>query len=141
MQMQVILSDYNCIGQAETIFRILRYQGYTALAAMELVLFRDIGLHPSTDDEIVWQLCQTKGYLLLTGNRTASDKNKSLEFVVRRLLTPTSLPIITISNLKRISADYAYCERCAARLTEIVLDLDNLRGTPRLFIPGQASNT
>lgn len=66
--MQIILSDYNCIGQAETILRVLRYQGYTSLAEMTLVHFRDIGLDPSTD---------------------------------------------------------------------IVLDLENLRGTPRLFIPGQ----
>ena len=135
--MQIILSDYNCIGQAETIFRVLRYQGYTSLAEMTLVHFRDMGLDPSTDDEIIWQLCQTKGYLLLTGNRTATDQHRSLEFVVRRLLTPDSLPIVTISNLKRVEADLVYCERCAERLTEIVLDLENLRGTPRLFIPGQ----
>lgn len=115
---------------------MLRYQGYTSLAEMTLVHFRDIGLDPSTDDEIIWQLCQTNGYLLLTGNRTTTDKHRSLKFVVRRLLTPNSLPIVTISNLKRVEADLAYCERCAERLTEIVLDLENLRGTPRLFIPG-----
>ncbi|NJN00515.1 MAG: ACP S-malonyltransferase [Aquincola sp.] len=136
--MQTILSDHNCEGQAEAIFTVLRYQGYAALLSLNLLFFSDVELDISADDEEVWWLCQEKEYLLLTGNRSAADGSKSLEFTIRRLLHPNSLPVITIANLRRINADQAYCELCAEQLAEIILDLDKVRGVPRLYIPGHA---
>lgn len=106
--------------------------------SINLLFFPDVGLDISADDEIVWQLCQEKGYILLTGNRTATDGAKSLEFTIRRLLQPHSLPIITIANLRRINGDRLYCERCAEQLAEILFELDKVRGVPRLYIPGHA---
>ncbi|MFN8488485.1 MAG: hypothetical protein U0350_12875 [Caldilineaceae bacterium] len=136
--MPIILSDHNCEGQAEAIFTVLRYQGYAELLSINLLLFSDVGLRISADDEVVWRLCQEKGYLLLTGNRTATDGAKSLELTVRRLLREDSLPIITIANLRRINSDLAYCQLCAERLADIIFDLDRVRGVPRLYIPGYA---
>lgn len=138
--MQVILSDHNCEGQAETLFNTLRYQGYATLLSINLLFFHDVGLDIRASDEVVWQLCQDKGYLLLTGNRTASDGSGSLEYVIRRLLRPTSLPVITLANLRRIHVDRAYCELCAEELAELIFDLNRVRGTPRLYIPGHALN-
>lgn len=40
--------------------------------------------------------------------------------------------------IDRVMVDSAYCWRCAENLAEIVLDLDRVRGTPRLFIPRHA---
>lgn len=134
--MQQILSDHNCEGQAELIFQTLRYTGYLSFMAIELVTFADIDLHHSTDDEVVWQLCQERGYLLLTGNRTGTDQDEALEFIIRRYVTPATLPVITISNLKRIKPDPLYRKRCAESLAEIVFDLERYRGVTRLFIPG-----
>jgi hypothetical protein len=136
--MAVILSDHNCVGQAKAIFDVLRYQGYAALLSLELLFFRDVGLDLSAEDAIVWQLCQKQGYLLLTGNRTASDGFRSLEYTIRRLLTEDSLPVITIGNLRRVNADVEYCRRCAEQLADIIFDLDAVRGVPRLYIPGHA---
>ncbi len=134
--MQVILSDHNCEGHAKAIFTILLYDSaWLQLVPMQLQWFRDIKLSTKAKDEEVWQLCQDRGYLLLTGNRTASDKNKSLEFAIRRLVTPDSLPVLTIGNLQRVLADPAYCRACAERLAEIVDELHKYRGVTRLFIP------
>ncbi len=114
--MQIVLSDHNCEGHAEAIFDVLRYQGYASLLSLNLLFFPDVGLHVRADDEVVWRLCQEKGYLLVTGNRTASDGAKSLEFTIRRLLRHDSLPVITIGNLRRVMADRSYCELCAEQL-------------------------
>lgn len=133
--MQQILTDHNCEGQARLIFQTLRHTGYLSFMAMELITFADIGLHHSTDDEIVWRLCQERSYLLLTGNRTGTDKDEALEFVIRRYVTATILPVITISNLKRVKPDPLYRKRCAESLAEIVFDLERYRGVTRLFIP------
>jgi hypothetical protein len=134
--MQVILADHNCEGQAKLIFEALQYDGiWLDLAPMELRWFRDIGLATSASDEIVWRFCQERGYLLLTGNRTNDDKAESLESVVHQLFTTDSLPVLTISNLKRVKPAPAYRKRCAVRLAEIVYDLPSYRGTMRLFIP------
>lgn len=135
---QIILSDHNCECQAESIFASLRYNGLIPFIAVKLLFFEDIGLHHSTDDKTLWQLCQGQNYLLLTGNRTASDGVKSLEYVIYNLVQPSSLPVITIGNLDRINAEPHYCWSCAEDLVEIVLNLDSVRGTPRLYIPYRA---
>lgn len=136
--MQIILSDHNCEGQANAIFQLLRHRGFLPTFPMELTFFPQVGLHPSSRDKEVWQFCQDHGYLLLTGNRTASEGARSLEYVINAFVKEDSLPVITIGNLGRIMADPIYCWRCAENLAEIVLDLDALRGTPRLYIPGHA---
>jgi hypothetical protein len=48
--------------------------------------------------------------------------------------TAGSLPVLTIGNAERLG-EAAYRARCVARLIEIIFDLENLRGSTRLFIP------
>lgn len=134
--MQVVLSDHNCEGQAEAIFNVLRYDElWLDLVPMELLWFHQVGLSGKAKDEVVWRLCQERGYLLLTGNRTADDGRDSLEMSIRRLVLPDSLPVLTISNLKRINADPLYCKACAERLAEIVDELYKYHGIMRLYLP------
>jgi hypothetical protein len=134
--MQVILSDHNCEGQARAIFDILEHDGvWLQLVPMKLKWFYQVNLSIKADDEAVWQFCQEQGYLLLTGNRRTDDGEKSLEYVVRRLLTPLSLPVLTIGNLRRVDADPNYCRACAEKLAVIVEDLDKYRGVTRLYLP------
>ena len=99
--MQYILSDHNCEGQAEAIFDALRHQGFFPLLPITLVQFLDVGLDFSANDREVWQFCQENGYLLLTGNRTASDGEKSLEYAIRHFLKEDSLPRLARSTLSR----------------------------------------
>jgi len=132
---QVILSDENCEGQAGHIFRVLTYLGYVELLSLELKMIPEVGLQRSVDDRTIWLHCQKHGYLLLTGNRTTTDGKESLEYAIQDLLTPTSLPVLTISNLKRIPRDRDYLTRCAHGLAEIVMDLEEYHlGTPRLYL-------
>ena len=62
------------------------------------------------------------------------DKN-SLEQVIREENTLTSLPVVTIGDADRILTDSFYRNRCVDRLIEIVFDLDEYKGSMRLFIP------
>lgn len=134
--MQVILSDHNCEGQAKAIVNVLRYdEVWSQLVPVHLKWFRDIKLSTKAKDQEVWQLCQEQGYLLLTGNRTTKDREKSLEFAIQRFVTPDSLPVLTIGNLKRVKADPNYCKACAERLAEIVDELSRYRGVTRLYLP------
>lgn len=134
--MQIILSDHNCEGQAQAIFRVLDLGGYLKLIPMELRLFVDVGLSASAEDVVVWQYCQDTGVVLLTGNRKTSDGERSLESTIRRLNTSRSLPILTISNLRRVLLDATYCQACALRLAEIVLNIEIYYGARRLYLPG-----
>ena len=67
--------------------------------------------------------------------RSRRDGRKSLELIVRRLVTPTSLPVLTIGNLRRLDSDPVYRRRCAERLAEIVDDIERYRGATRLYLP------
>ena len=58
----------------------------------------------------------------------------SLEQVIREENEPDSLPVLTISDAKRV-IEPDYREWCALRLLEIADDLVNFLGTGRLFIP------
>ena len=133
--MQWILSDHNCERHAQQIFYALQRLGYDHLIPMTLNIFSDVNLPYNARDEIVWRLCQEKGYLLLTGNRRTEDEEDSLELTIRRLYVSTILPVLTIGDMNRVLHDRDYCERCAIRLAEIALDLETLRGVTRLYLP------
>ena len=132
---QIILSDENCEGQAEAIFEVLTRLGFVEMLSLELKTLPEVGLRKGVADETIWRYCQEHQCLLLTGNRTTKDGVKSLEYAIQHLVTPTSLPVLTISNLKRIPHDYDYRERCAIGLAEIILDLEErYRGVTRLYL-------
>ena len=133
--MQRILSDHNCERHAQEIFYALQRLGYDDLIPMMLNVFPDVNLPYDAHDEVVWQLCQENGYLLLTGNRRTVDDEDSLELTIRRLYTSSILPVVTIGDMNRVLHDRDYCARCAIRLAEIVLDLEALRGVTRLYLP------
>lgn len=134
--MQTVLSDYNCEGQARAIFRALDAGGYLKLIPLELRFFVDVGLSADAEDVVVWQHCQDHSLVLLTGNRKTSDGERSLESTIRRLSTSNSLPVLTISNLRRVLTDPIYCQACVLRLAEVMLDLEVYRGVQRLYLPG-----
>lgn len=131
----LILSDENCLGQVEAIFDELEQLGYVELLELALLSWKEAGLKKGMDDEDIWRYCQQNNCLLVTSNRTGDDKQKSLEFVVRRLVTPTSLPVLTIGNPKRVIPDRRYCAACAQRLADIVFEIEVYRGVTRLYIP------
>jgi len=72
--------------------------------------------------------------ILLTANRSMKGKN-SLEQVMGEENTSTSLPVVTIGNIDRLLAEPDYRERCVNLLVDIVFDIEDYRGTRRIFIP------
>ena len=70
---------------------------------------------------------------ILTANRNMKGED-SLEQVMREENTENSFPVLTIGNLDHLS-EAEYRERCAERLIEIAVDIDNYKGVGRLFIP------
>ena len=133
--MQQIVTDHNCEQHGRLLYYTLRRLGYSTLIPMIFSNLPEVGLPFNADDEAVWRLCQEKGYILLTGNRRTVDGDSSLELTIRRLYSPEILPVVTIGDMKRLVRDRKYCEQCAVRLAEIVLDLEDVRGTTRMYIP------
>jgi hypothetical protein len=59
----------------------------------------------------------------------------SLEQVIREENSSNSLPVITIGDADRLLTDLNYRNRCVDRLIEILFDIDDYKGSRRLFIP------
>jgi predicted nuclease of predicted toxin-antitoxin system len=131
--MLTILLDHNIKGFAPILAGAIRSEGWLELQPIQIVTFAEVGLSDDLDDRTIWRFAQAEGMILLTDNRNRSGVN-SLEQATRDEGTPSSLPVLTIGNTSRLR-ERAYRVRCVERIIEIIFDLDNLRGTPRLFIP------
>jgi hypothetical protein len=130
----IFLIDHNLKGHALVLFGAIASQGWLDIVSIRFVTFAEIELPIDSDDRVVWRLAQENQMVLLTANRSMKEKD-SLEQVMREENTPTSLPVITIGNAERLLNDSEYRERCVERLIEIVLDIDDYRGSRRIFIP------
>ena len=131
--MITILVDHNVEGQAMLLLGALGTAGWLELRPLRLIMFAQAGLAYHSSDREVWRFAQDKGWLLLTANRRMQGED-SLEQTIREENTTTSLPVLTISDGRRM-VEKTYRERCAVRLLEIVLDLDTYLGVGRIFLP------
>ncbi|MDF5715322.1 MAG: ACP S-malonyltransferase [Rhizonema sp. NSF051] len=95
--------------------------------------FNEIALPTDSNDRIVWRFAQENLMILLIANRSMKEED-SLEQILREENTSTSLPVITISNVARLD-EPVYRHHCVNRLIEVVLDIDDYRGSRRIFIP------
>lgn len=133
--MITLLSDHNCERQAKEIMYNLRRLRYLEQLGIEVLFFKDVNLPINSSDEEVWRFCQENGYYLLTGNRSAKNKQMSLHAILDRLANEKSLPVITIGNLRRVINDKTYCQACAKSIAQIILNAELYLGVPRLYIP------
>ena len=83
---------------------------------------------------LIWRRCQAEQLVLITNNRN-QDSPDSLETTLRLYNTPDCLPVFTIGDLDKFRISRAYAERVLERLYEYLLQIDNVRGTGRLFLP------
>ena len=128
-----VLADRNVEGHAIRLLDTFIAEGWQELCPIELFMFADIKLPVNSSDREVWLFAQSNHMILLTDNRNMKGED-SLALVLREENTMTSLPVLTIGSLQRLS-EIEYRQRCASRLAEIIIDLDNYLGTGRLFIP------
>ncbi len=131
--MITILVDHDVEGQAMALWGTLAAEGWLELFPIKLTTFESVGLPFDRSDRTVWRFAQARGMILLTNNRNMKGED-SLEQTLREESTATSLPVLTIGNVERLG-ERVYWERCAVRLVEIGLDLENYLGTSRIFIP------
>ncbi|MGD9892486.1 MAG: ACP S-malonyltransferase [Dehalococcoidia bacterium] len=128
-----ILIDHDIEGQAELLLGTIVAEGWLELDPLEFVTFADLDLPVTTPDRVVWRLAQSRQMLLLTNNRNMNDAD-SLERTIREESTARTLPVLTIGS-KDAMFELEYRQRCAERLVEIVVYLENYLGTGRIFIP------
>lgn len=131
--MTVLLADHNVEGHAQLLLRALKSLGWADALDIRLATFDKVALTSASTDREVWQRVQELGMLLITANRNRSGTD-SLEQVLRDEHSAESLPVLTVSQAKRLLQDRVYRNACAERIAEIIVDLDIYRGVPRLFI-------
>lgn len=134
LELKVILADINAEKAAGELWRILSAAGWLNLCAIEFVTIKEIGLSDETDDLTIWSTAQQLKMLLLTFDRNM-DGSDSLEETIRQRTTSESLPVLTIGNQVKFNTQSKYREDCAARLFEIVFEIESYLGVSRLYIP------
>ena len=130
----IVLVDHNIEGHAIALYGSIASQGWLDILPIQFVTFEEVGLPIESNDRVVWRFAQANNSILLTANRRMKGED-SLEQTLREENTLFSLPVVTIGNTDRIMKDLDYFERCVDRLVEIILEIDNYRGTRRIFIP------
>ena len=132
-----ILADNDVGGQVARLVQLLSEEPYQELWTglnLSVATFETLGLSRETPDADLWQACQSRGLMLITGNRN-DDGPDSLEATIRDHTRPTSLPVFTISDPRRVLKDHAYALRAAIKLLEYLFDVDSYLGTGRLYLP------
>jgi hypothetical protein len=132
-----ILTDVNIDGHLRLVPLLLdepsRIELWNALK-LSLLTFSDLGLSHETTDLQVWQRCQQERLMLLTNNRN-DDGPESLAVAVRSANTPTAIPVVTFGDGNRFLNEREYANRAVDKLLEYLFDIDNYRGTGRLYVP------
>ncbi|MGB0561252.1 MAG: ACP S-malonyltransferase [Spirulinaceae cyanobacterium] len=128
------LVDHNLEGHALLLLGRMVALGWLDFLPIRFMTFAEVELPISSDDRSVWRFAQTHQMILLTANRSMKGEN-SLEQVLRQENTPRSLPVVTIGDPDRVLSDSNYRNRCVDRLIEILLDIEDYRGSMRLFVP------
>lgn len=129
-----LLIDHNIEKHGKMLSEVLTGQGWTEFVPTAVVTFQMLQLPTDSDDRLVWRTAQKNKLILLTANRRMIGNN-SLEQVLREENTASSLPVVTIASADRFLLSVDYRDLCVDKLISILLDIDNLLGTKRLFLP------
>lgn len=135
--MPTIMADHDVEGHLRVLIRIWSSPAWAELWSevnCDFESFESLGLETATPDCIVWQICQDRGIVLLTGNRNAIG-NDSLQVTIQQESKADSLPVFTISNPARLMNDPTYAEQVAGRIFDFLRVLDRLRGAGRMYVP------
>jgi hypothetical protein len=129
-----LLADHNIEGHAQFLFGTIQALGLADLLDLLVVTLAEAGLSEASPDREVWRRAQKLGMVLLTANRRKREHD-SLEQTLREEVTPTALPVLTISRARQLLTDSAFRRTCAERVAEILFDIELYRGVTRLYVP------
>lgn len=135
--MSDLLPDANIEGQFEILLSLPKsgqWSGLWDMLDVRTLTFADLGLSRDASDSELWWQCSGRNVLLVTANRNM-DGTDSLESMIRNYGGASSLPVLTLANPDRILRDRDDAERTAARLLEVLFDIEQFRGVGRVFIP------
>lgn len=135
--MPAIMADHDIEGQMQVLLRLLTAGEWHTLwteLAVRVESFASLGVPLDISDAALWRFCQTHQIVLITGNRN-QEGPESLEAVIQASNTPSSLPVLTVGDPQRILRSSAYAHRVVERLMEYLVDIENLHGTVRLYLP------
>lgn len=130
-------ADENCDAHLAALLRICRSNQWREIwdaIGMGAHTFESLQVRRALPDDQLWAMCQRDGLILLTANRN-QDGPASLEATIRSRGTATSLPVITLADAVRLLRDSAYAEDAAIQLMELLLDIDSMKGTGRVYLP------
>jgi hypothetical protein len=132
-----ILADVNVQGPVEDLVREMqgaKWVEFWTHLGLALFHFEDLGLRQDATDLQIWRKCQENQLILITDNRNKTSPD-SFEATIQQHNVPESLPVFTIADLRKFRKSRTYAELVLERLYERLLDIDNLRGTGRLYLP------
>ena len=136
--MKGLLADINIAGQfrmlVKTFYGSEEWSEFWDSLNIPFLVFANVGLAPNAPDNIVWQSCQENELVLITGNRN-KDGPTSLEATLQAHLQSNSLPVITVSQPTSLGMNSEYTSQVGIKLLDYLLNIDNLRGTGRLYVP------
>jgi hypothetical protein len=130
--MKVIL-DHHMEGHGILLWSIMENEGWLKLIDIPMLTFAEIGVPVNAPDREVWRFAQEQQLILLTANRNDEGED-SLEQTIREENKPASLPVLTIGILDRMK-ERTYREKCAEKIVDIVLNIENYLGAGRIYIP------
>jgi hypothetical protein len=135
--MPSLMADNDVAGQFHLLISYLQGETWCEIwtnLGVQIRTFDEFGMSLKEKDVIVWRVCQQHDVVLVTGNRNREGP-ESLEATIHEFNTIESLPVITLADPDRISSDKAYAKRVAARLIEVLFDLESYRGAGRVYVP------
>ena len=135
--MRAIMADNDILGQMRILVQLLESDVWRDLwvaTNLSVRTFADLGLTPDVSDAVLWHACQKEQIVLITGNRI-KESAISLQATIEAHNTSSSLPVFTLSNANRILASRRYANQVVERMLRYLLEIDNVRGAGRLWLP------
>lgn len=138
--MNGLLPDINFIGQFRRLMYIIQSDEWRDIGdklGLRISSFSELKLDRETPDRQILDVCQSRGLILITGNRN-HDGPDSLEAAIADTGSQ-ALPVITIGSGQRVQHDSRYARMIAVDLLEVLIDLreipESLLGAGRIYLP------
>lgn len=135
--MRAIMADNDILGQMNALMFVLESEAWREFwlaLGLPVRTFADLGLSSDVSDAELWHVCQREQIVLVTGNRN-KDGPDSLETTIQTFNTSKSLPVFTLSDTNKVMISSDYAHQVVNRMLDYLMDIDNLRGTGRLWLP------